>query len=359
MSVAIRTAPVNDAGADVSKADFWGAIDHPDLDIQKLPAKKFQRTKAGAQKFLAWLAKQVAPGVGLRIIMEATGLYSEQLAEWLLELDPNCRVVIANPHSVSKFTSSHTDTKTDASDSRCLARYGHGRRLKDYVPVPADRRPLRTMVRQRKELVSRLSAERQRLKEYEGLSEIVTESQKRVVAFLLQEKKQLECEIRKVIQSHEGLKKIAASVRQICGVGETIAAVVVAEFGDLSGFSSHKELVAFVGLKPREYSSGTSVKKRTRMSKRGPRYIRALLYIAAMTAIKQGKNRFARQYHELVGRGLNGKAAIGAIMRKILVVIRVLIITGKPYDDTHTPSCAKAVDKGGKAVNSCGKGEAA
>lgn len=348
---------VNDIGVDVSKADFYAAIDNPDLDLKKLAVKKFPRSPEGVTRLLAWLRQVLGGETPIRLIMEATGLYSEQLADMLLAADASCLVVIANPRAVADFAKSHSDTKTDNLDARVLARFGAGRRLIEYVPLPDDQKPLRAMVRCRKELVSRISAEKQRRQEYQGLAVEVTAIQDRLIAQLEQEKQALDRHIKAFIKANPKLKKSVATLKQICGVGDTIAAAVVAELGDLTRFKSHKQLVAFVGLKPREYSSGTSVKKRTRMSKRGSSYIRALLYMAAMAAVGSN-NRFARQYEELVGRGMVRKAALGAIMRKILVVMRALVKNDAAYEDTHQ-SCGKTKPACGETVESCGNQAAA
>ena len=342
---------VNDIGADISKADFAVAINDLMVDVKKLVVKKFPRTAEGAGKFLEWAHKQLGADATIRVIMEATGLYSEQLADWLCGLNPKVRVVIANPRAVSDYAKSHSDTKTDDSDARVLARFGMGRSLIEYVPLPDEQKPLRAMVRCRKEIVIRITAEKQRRKEYEGLSEEVTQCQDRIIAQLGKEKITIDCAIKQFINKHSKLKKTVHDLKQICGVGQTVAAVIVAELGDLSRFKSHKAFAAFLGLKPREYSSGTSVKKRTRMSKRGSSYIRALLYMAAMAAVKQPNNRFAIQYEALVARGMVRMAALGAVMRKMAVVMRAMAVSNTPYQDDHKPTCGKPVESCGENTN--------
>jgi transposase len=347
----IDSPAVNDVGADISKGDFVAAIDVAGGDIHKLPSKAFARSQQGAQMFLAWCTKVLGENRRVRVIMEATGLYSEQLADWLLELDPCCQVVISNPRIASDFIKSHTDTKTDASDARGLARLGNGRKLHPYIAVSAEQKALRLLVRERKRVVVLLKAEKLRRQEYDAILEQVTAIQDERIAHLKADKATLEKAIGQHINSDNELQKVAKLYMQICGIGLVVAATLLAELGDLGRFSNHRDLVSFLGLKPREYSSGTSVKKRTRMSKRGSGYIRSLLYMAAMTTIRR-ENRFQRQYTKLIARGKNGKAALGAVMRKMVVVLRAMAITGKPYHDTHQPSC-------GKAVNTCGESLAA
>lgn len=354
MSYNTDDLPVNDIGADVAKATFVAAVDVAGMDLHKLPHKNFARTRQGSEKFLAWCRKRVGENVRLRIIMEATGLYSEQLADWLLELDPQCIVVIANARSVSDFTKSHTDTKTDTSDARSLARYGHGRKLHPYVPLPAAQKILRLLVRERRRVVDLIQAERLRRNEYKDICEEITEMHQERIDQLTEQKKQLEKKIREHVSKEEELSSVIDIYKQVCGIGTIVAAVLQAELGDLKRFKSLRDLVTFAGLKPRQTQSGTSVRKRTRMSKRGSSHARAMLYLAAMAAIGQ-QNRFARHYQQLVARGKNGKVALGAVMRKMLVVLRALVTGDGSYNDAHKPPCGKTTNTCGKAVNACGQ----
>lgn len=358
MSNNTENLPVNDIGADVAKATFVAAVDVTGMDLHRLPHKDFPRTQQGAEKFLQWCRKRVGDDIRLRIIMEATGLYSEQLADWLIAIDPLCVVVIANARSVSDFTKSHTDTKTDASDARSLARYGHGRKLHPYVPVSAAHRVLRLLVRERRRVVDLIQAERLRRDEYKGICEEITAMHEERIAQLTEQKKQLEKRIRQHVSKEPELSTDVEIYKQACGVGEIVAAVLLAELGDLRRFKSLRDLVTFAGLKPRQTQSGTSVKKRTRMSKRGSSHARSMLYLAAMAAIGQN-NRFARHYKQMVARGKNGKVALGAVMRKILVVLRAMVIGDGSYDDAHRPTCGKQPHACGKAVSSCEQQETA
>ncbi len=136
MSIASAPPFVNDIGVDISKADFWAAVDRPDRDLHKLTAKKFPRTEQGARKFLEWARSLVAPEAAIRVVMEATGLYSEQLADLLVQIDPACRAVPSSPiRGPSRNTppaiptrrpiratpgSSHASDKAAASGTTCL-----------------------------------------------------------------------------------------------------------------------------------------------------------------------------------------------------------------------------------------------
>jgi transposase len=73
-------------------------------------------------------------------------------------------------------------------------------------------------------------------------------------------------------------------LQSLPGVGETIAAILVAEIGDINQFKSGKSLVAYAGLDPRVKQSGKGLKHNTKLTKRGSPYLRQALYQAAFVA---------------------------------------------------------------------------
>jgi len=97
------------------------------------------------------------------------------------------------------------------------------------------------------------------------------------------------------------------------------AATVLGELGDLTRFRKSRTLSAFAGTSPRRFESAASVKGRTRMCKQGGPRARQALFLASMAAIRKGDNTLARTYQHLVARGKPKMAAIGAVMRKMLV----------------------------------------
>jgi transposase len=114
-------------------------------------------------------------------------------------------------------------------------------------------------------------------------------------------------------------------------MGFITAVAVLAELGDLRRFTRGRQLSAFVGTAPCNHDSGSSVHKRPRMSKAGEPRVRALLYMCAMVAVG-GDNDFADTYHRLTAAGKPKMAALGAIMRKLPLVMRAIVISGQPYE---------------------------
>lgn len=82
-------------------------------------------------------------------------------------------------------------------------------------------------------------------------------------------------------QTDQELLRLLCSIP---GIGETLAAKLIAEIGDVGRFKSAKSLVAFSGLDPKVRQSGTSLNRNTKLTKRGSPYLRRALYIASSIA---------------------------------------------------------------------------
>ena len=92
-----------------------------------------------------------------------------------------------------------------------------------------------------------------------------------------------------------------------------------------------RQVVAHTGLDPRHFESGTSVSRPTRISKVGNSYLRASLFLPAMTARRFDPNVRAF-YEKLLDRGKLPMQAIVAIMRKLLQSIWAMLKTGADFD---------------------------
>ena len=103
---------------------------------------------------------------------------------------------------------------------------------------------------------------------------------------------------------------------------------------DPSRFATAQQAAAYAGLAPREDRSGTSVKKRTRLSKAGNARLRKALDLPAMTAVRFNP-LVAAFYDRLVAAGKPKMAAVGACMRKLLMVAYGVFKSRTAFDPTR------------------------
>jgi len=326
-------------GMDVAKQTFDAALVRdgqkwPATALADVPVRTFARTRQGVHDFLQWLDTLVAAdahSTNVRIVMEATGRYSTELAMWLVELRPLLTPAIAPPRQTAAFIASlGLRNKTDKLEARALGFYGMERQPPAYQPMSADESELRELTRYRDFLVRERVAAANRTGETTTCQAVRKMQQKRM-RLLEQDIARIEQQMRLKVNSCPELKRDITLLCTIYGVGFITAATVRAELGDLRRFYKARQLTAYAGLNPSLRQSGSSVNGRPHMSKKGNPHIRQSLYLAAMVIIR-GQNDLQRTYLKLRQEGKAPMAALGAVMRKLLVLMRAILISGKPFE---------------------------
>ena len=326
-------------GADVSKKTFDAALvrpgeHYPATPLREVPAATFARTLEGVKEFLSWVAallREVSSPASVRMVMEATGSYSVQLVGWLNEQCPALAPAIANPRQTSAYLDSmQLRNKTDRVEARALAFYGAERRPAPYEVLSPERLELRALSRHRDALVAEKVREQNRGEE-PFVSKLLARLHKHRLAQLQRHIAKIEARAKDLIDRVPELRRDAKLLRSLPGVAFVTSMVVLAELGDLRRFRRARQVTAFAGLTPRAKQSGTSVHAPAVLCKRGNPRIRQTLYMAAMAAIRK-RGPLKDFYDRLVAKAMNAKAALCAVMRKMLTMMRSLLIHETPYD---------------------------
>lgn len=326
-------------GADVAKQTFDAALvrpgqHYPSTPLREVPVATFARSIDGVSEFLSWLAGQVrgvSSAVPARMVMEATGSYSVELAGWINEQCPALAPAIANPRQTSAYLDSmQLRNKTDRVEARALAFYGAERRPAPYETLSPEWLELRALSRHRDTLVDEKVREQNRSQE-PFTSKLLASLRKRHLAQLKRDIAKIEARVKDVIETTPSLNQDMELLRSIPGVAFITSTVVLAELGDLRRFSRARQATAFAGLTPRRTQSGTSVNAPAVLCKRGNPRIRHALYMAAMVAIRL-RGPLKDFYDRLTAKAMNGKAALCAVMRKMLTMMRAILIHRTPYN---------------------------
>jgi transposase len=311
-------------GIDIAKLKFNVCLINPS---GKLKHKVFPNTEAGFQQLTCWLIKQGTAHV--HACLEATGTYGQALASDLHAAGHTVSVV--NPAAIKAFAGSRLSrTKTDRVDAELIARFCVAQQPLAWRPPAPEVRELQAVVRRLEALLEMRTAEENRLSA--GIVvEAVRASVEELIAHLNTQIKRTEELIRNHINSHPTLKQQSELLDSIPGIGATTAAVLLAEIVDVTQYSSARQVAAFAGLVPRERSSGSSVRGRTRLSKIGNARLRKALYFPAITALRCSP--FFQLWAEgLRGRGKCKMSVIGAAMRKLVHLVYGVLKSGKAFD---------------------------
>jgi transposase len=306
-------------GVDVSKdrldAALWLG------DSRKWYALKVSNDEIGAGKLLQWACAKSGLEAGeLQVVMEATGVYHEIVAEAFH--DHGCEVVIANPKRVRDYAKGKGFlNKTDGVDARVLARYGaQGDELVAWVPPPPEVRLLRALLSRLDAVSQDLQREENRLEKAQATTTpaIVRESLDRSLVALRAERKRLLKAIKDHFNDHPGLKQERDRLKTIPGIGDVSANYLLCLLRR-HRFDSARQAAACAGLIPLHYDSGSSVHRPPHLSKQGDPKLRATLYMAAIAASRHNPP-LRRVYLDLVGRGKAKMSALGALMRRLVHV---------------------------------------
>jgi len=132
------------------------------------------------------------------------------------------------------------------------------------------------------------------------------------------------------------------AVRQIDGIGVMTSTALVASAVDAKNFRSGRHLASWIGLTPREYSSGNT-RRIGGMSKRGDVYLRMLFIHGARSAMlaaarrqREGKplNRLQRWALDLKARTNHNKAAVG-LANKMARIAWAVWFHGRQYSGDY------------------------
>lgn len=320
-------------GIDVSmrKHDCNLSISSTTCKSKLVASSKFANSKDGFDELLEWI-KQNSPTQNPVIVMEATGVYHQNVAYYLS--DRSFKVCVVQPTKAKQYAKSlDTRSKTDKSDARMLAQMGLERDLKQWTKPNAKLLDVKMLTRERTALKKDLNALTNQLHAYQYAAYAVRQSVKRIekrIALCRKQIEDIEVQIRKIAESDRELKSKIELSCTIPGVSFITSATVLSETDGFANIENRRQLICYVGLDVVIKQSGTLTWK-SRLSKRGNSYVRAALYMNAVCSIIHNKQ--IREYHaRCKEREVAGKSSLMAIERKLLVLIYTLCKRGVAYD---------------------------
>ena len=308
-------------GIDVSKKDLIGVrIDRSGKEVQRY---KLANSQYDIDAFLTGITQDHKH---ITVAAESTSDYHRKLALACIERKIPFRLI--NPITTKQFIKATVrGHKTDMSDALIIAKlalHGEGRYMqrKDFS---FDKTISRT--------ASKLSGmERSIGNMIKRLNSIEDEGKDEVTGALNICRKTLEKNTKKLRKylhkrTDQTLEKLLTSIP---GIGPTIADILIAEIGSIDRFYSGKALVAFAGIDPRVKQSGASLKRNTRITKRGSPHLRHILYFATVVA-QLHYREFRDHFLKKTGEGKTYTEATLSGARKLVYRIYAVWKRGTPY----------------------------
>ncbi len=314
-------------GIDIAKEKFDIALYK---EKERIATGQFANSPAGFKKLGKWLTNKSTGQVWA--CMEATGRYGDNLATYLYQAGHQVSVV--NPARIKKYAQSKLQrNKTDKLDAQIIADFCRTQEPSLWRPPAPEKRELQEMVRRLSALIKEQTRERNRLKS--GIkSEVVKGSIAANLAFLKTQISQFEAQIQHHIEQYPDLKRDRELLISIKGIGRKSAAIILGELPDVDNFDRSSQAVAYAGLSPQQHISGSSVYRRSKLTKTGNQNIKTALYFPALSAIQHNPIVIALALR-LEEKDKEKMVIVGAAMRKLLQLAYGVLKSGQPFDPNY------------------------
>jgi len=307
------------------------------LDIHFKPSGnslRIENETAGFKRLLSALRKESTSHPRLMVVMEHTGHYSHRLEKFLL----------ANGIDFCKLSALHIKRsaglirgKDDKADARRIAEYGWLRRdeLQPHVMCTTEVAALKNLMSLRAKLVKDRAGYKTRLK---GMlttgtcttGDLLFSVQNTVIKELTVHIKVIEQQIKAIIVASPLLKNNYELLCSIKGVGFVIAAYMISCTENFQKFASARKFNCYAGLAPFKHESGTSIKGKSRVSHLANKEAKALLGLAANSAIQYNEELKA-YYNRRIKEGKLAWSSKNIVKAKIVARMFAVVKRQTPY----------------------------
>jgi transposase len=318
-------------GADLSKRSI-------DLVCHLLKSYlKIENNVTGFKALRQWLRQQKINPSEVMIVMEHTGLYSHGFERFLHKQHiAFCKV---NALEI-KRSIGIVRGKTDKLDATRIACYGYAKKDKLTIDVPASEclQRLQMLHSGRERLVRLRSSLICAVKEYKhiGISDkdVIMRSQLQLIKNFDKQIEKLMIEIETIVEGQESLKQNFRLLQSIGGVGKIVALATIIKTHNFTRFADARKFACFCGTAPFEHSSGTSIRKKTRVSHIADKKMKTLLNLSAISAIQNDKE--LREYYlKRTEAGKSKMSTVNIVRNKIIYRMFAVIKRQTPFLENY------------------------
>lgn len=321
-------------GIDVSKEWIDSVILSRD-GIELLPVKRFSNNKGGFNKMVSWIQNNTDISTSSWLFcFEDTGVYSMPLCCFLSEgsysycLESGLR--INRSMGIKRG-------KSDPADARIIARYLYLHRDQVYLhKLPtASLINLKTLLSYRERLLKQkhiLEVSSSELSVLDNNPEVIfiQQDSKSIIEILNAKLRIVENKIKDCIKNDEQLHenyKLSTSVK---GIGLIIAAYFLVYTDNFTRFENWRKFSCYCGTAPFEYTSGRSIKAKTKVSHLANKTIKAFLTNGAYSAIQHDRE-LKVYYKRKIQEGKEEFCVINVIRNKLISRVFAAVKRGTPY----------------------------
>jgi transposase len=316
-------------GVDVSKK----TLDISLLHQQQITHKQFLNDAEGMKEFLEWFHKLNVNVEETLFCMEATGLYCFTLTHFLASQAID--VWIEHAAKIKRSTALERG-KNDKVDSRRIAIYAAKNldQLRLWKPMNATIEKIKHLATLRERLVETQKRLLTPIKEFEevgnvAMSKLLRKAIKKSTDAIDKDLKSVETSIVEIVNADENLKQLYRIVTSVVGIGFVTAINLIIHTQGFSILNDTRKLACYCGVAPFEYSSGTSVRGKTKVHYMANKKLKCNLHMASLTVVKLDVELKA-YYERKVLEGKNKMSVLNAVKNKLLA--RVVACVNKQQE---------------------------
>jgi transposase len=320
-------------GMDIASNTFMAAVGTQPWKLVVKP-QEFENSEDGFEALLSWLHEHHLEAPQTVACMESTGVYGESLAYFLCA--KGYRVAVEPPLKV-KRAFRPGGPKTDAVDSCQIAEYAC--RFEDQLSFWQPRTELleqiKVLLATREQFAGQKTAHQnalQAIKRKVVRTPLAEQVHAQSITQLQKHIHDIDQELRRLINTDPTLKQMLLLLLTVPGVGLLLAAHMIL----LTQASlDPKELAAYLGIAPNEFSSGTSVFKRTSSRHYGPSAVRKLLYLASCS-VRTHREQFRSYFLRKTAEGKSKRLVLNNIANKLLKIICAVLRSNSPFIQNYS-----------------------
>jgi len=320
-------------GIDVSKKTIDVSLLTSE-QFKELPHKQFDNSVNGYKAMMKWINSMYKLSKDeMLFCMEHTGIYSLNLCCYLNEND--IAFWLENPLQIKRSLGIKRG-KNDKLDSKDIANYAytHKHNAKLYQMPGKTLLTLKNLLSYRERLMKgkvcfQVSSNELKLCNKEIRVSICSESDA-IVKSLNKKIEKVEEQIKELVRSDKNLNHLYQLVTSVKGIGLIIATYMLVHTSDFTAFNTARQFACYCGIAPFEYTSGISIKGKTKVSHLANKKIKSLFTMGALNAIKYD-SELKEYYERKVKEGKNKMSVINIIKNKMVGRVFAVVKRGTPY----------------------------
>jgi len=298
---------------------------------------QFENSNKGFRKMCKWVFENSKfPPDETLYVFEHTGLYSHLLAVFLSEKTIAFTMV---PGLEIKRSLGITRGKDDKIDAAKIAKYAY--RLRDeiepYVMPSKQTTEIKNLLSIRERMVRQRAGYKASLKEqrrvYRGKEyHVLFNTQEAIIKHLTKHIDVIDREMIDIVCSNDELQRIYKLITSIKSIGQQTALFMIAYTDGFTKFKNSRKFAAYCGIAPFPYTSGISIRGKTKVSHLANKKIKSLFDLCAKNAILHNQE-MKKYYNKRIEQGKHKMCVINIIRNKLLARVFAVVNRQTPYVD--------------------------